>query len=114
MFLKNFFTSHRILLLEKLDYKKIVSHNVERILYGKSNDAVFGLAVSCSYLYPLAPVVFGVGEGIKRIFLDFRIGGVIDNGGHVELFQRELHLHRFSVDLSLGKCNNRFIVAFLW
>jgi hypothetical protein len=55
---------------EIFEDKKIVTHYMEGILYGKSNYAIFGFAVARSYLYPLAPVVFGIGEGFEGVFLD--------------------------------------------
>jgi hypothetical protein len=48
---------------------------------------------------------------LQDIFFDLRISGIADDGSQIQFFQRELHLHRFSADLSLGKCNNTFDIC---
>lgn len=50
---------------------------------------------------------------LQHILFDLGIGGITQERGYIEVFQREVNIDIFAVDLSLGKCNNRFYMVAL-
>lgn len=47
---------------------------------------------------------------LKNVFLDLRICRIIDNRRHIKFLQREVNKDAFTVDFSLGKSDNRFMI----